>query len=304
MQNQSSTLDKDVEFDYKKPPHENESWDQYLVRSLKRDRESENKLMIIAGPCQIESKEQGIRIASHCAEISDKYGFDYYYKSSFDKANRTSIGGTRGLGFESGLELIRDVAEHSSVKTCVDFHEAHQIDKAFSRLLLPNIIQIPAFLCRQTDLLLKAKEYAGGGGRKADMINVKKGQFLAPWDIDGILSKTGTEHVMITERGTSFGYNTLVVDYTGLDYMLNNYSVPIVFDGTHAVQKPGGQGNSSGGNRDYVPGLCRAAAAIGVNNFFVEVHEDPDNAPSDGPNMLNLKQFEDLLKGIKYHANG
>ena len=247
--------------------------------------------IIIAGPCQIESVDQGNIIATVCKSVCEKYGYDYYFKSSFDKANRTSISGHRGMGLKEGIDAIFKVGYRSQVKTCVDFHDVDQIRLCEDWGWLPDIIQIPAFLCRQTDLLLAAVQ-------TGKLVNIKKGQFLAPWDVTGILSKTGTENVMITERGTSFGYNTLVVDYTGLEYMLNNYDVPIVFDGTHAVQKPGGQGSSSGGNRDYVPGLCRAAAALGVRNFFLEVHEDPDNAPSDGPNMVPLNKLENLLRQL------
>ena len=251
--------------------------------------------IIIAGPCQIESIEQGVKIATVCKAVCEKYGFDYYFKASFDKANRTSIHGERGMGLADGIDALFEVKRTVGVKTCTDFHDTWQIGYAQRENLLPDIIQIPAFLCRQTDLLVTAVKT----GR---IVNIKKGQFLAPWDVMGILSKTGNENVMITERGTSFGYNTLVVDYTGLEYMLNNYNVPIVFDGTHAVQKPGGQGSSSGGNRDHVPGLCRAASALGVSNYFLEVHEDPDNAPSDGPNMLWLADFENVLRDIKdYH---
>jgi 2-dehydro-3-deoxyphosphooctonate aldolase (KDO 8-P synthase) len=253
-------------------------------------------MIIIAGPCQIESKEQGLRIANHCAEICDKYGFDYYFKASFDKANRSSESGIRGPG-NDGLWWIHSIRLDTGIKTCVDFHEPQQIEKAWRAKNLPDIIQIPAFICRQTDLLKAAVE-------TGHTVNIKKGQFLAPWDVAGILSKTGTDNVMITERGTSFGYNNLVVDYTGIQYMLDTFDVPIVFDATHSVQKPGGLGASSGGNRVYVPGLARAAAAVGVKNFFMEVHEDPDNAPSDGPNMLHLKDFENVVKEIKYHVNG
>ena len=250
---------------------------------------------IIAGPCQIENVEQGILIATLCKAVCEKYGFDYYFKASFDKANRTSISGERGMGLMHGIEAIGEVGYSVGVKTCTDFHDIKQIEHCAQLNVLPDIIQIPAFLCRQTDLLLAAVE-------TGKIVNIKKGQFLAPWDVTGILSKTGNENVMITERGSSFGYNTLVVDFTGIDFMLNNYNVPIVFDGTHSVQKPGGEGNSSGGNREYVRGLCRSASALGVSNFFLEVHQDPDNAPSDGPNMLWLPDFEEVIRDIReYH---
>jgi len=252
--------------------------------------------MIIAGPCQIESEEQGIRIANYCKKVCDSLGFEYYFKASFDKANRSHISGERGLGFKKGLTAISNVCRITNVKSCIDFHDVSQIDKAEERGWLPDIIQIPAFLCRQTDLIRRAV-------LTGKIVNIKKGQFLAPWDVSGILSKTGNKNILITERGTSFGYNTLVVDYTGLVYMLkeyqNTHGVPIVFDATHSVQKPGGLGSSTGGNREYVPYLINAAAAVGVQHFFMEVHEDPDNSPSDGPNILHLEDFEGVVKSIK-----
>ena len=253
-------------------------------------------MRIIAGPCQIESVEQGVKIAEHCKDICDALGYDYYFKASFDKANRSHATGKRGLGFVLGTGAIRDVSERVNVKTCVDFHDIRQIKTVFKWGKLPDIIQIPAFLCRQTDLIQEAVKTGA-------TVNIKKGQFLAPWDVSGILSKTGMKNVMITERGICFGYNNLVVDFTGLVYMIKEYQfkhgVPIVFDGTHCVQKPGGLGESSGCNREYVPYLLRAAASVGVENFFMEVHEDPDNSPSDGPNILHLKDFEHVLKSVK-----
>ena len=253
-------------------------------------------MRIIAGPCQIESVEQGVKIAKHCKDICDALGYDYYFKASFDKANRSHATGERGLGFVIGTGMIRDVSEIANVKTCVDFHDVRQIKTVFKWGKAPDIIQIPAFLCRQTDLIQEAMSTGA-------TVNIKKGQFLAPWDVAGILSKTGMDNVLITERGTCFGYNNLVVDFTGLIYMIKQYQqthgVPIVFDATHSVQKPGGLGLSSGGSREYVPYLLRAAAAVGVENFFMEVHEDPDNSPSDGPNILHLKDFEHVLKSVK-----
>jgi 2-dehydro-3-deoxyphosphooctonate aldolase (KDO 8-P synthase) len=253
-------------------------------------------MRIIAGPCQIESISQGKRIAQHCKKVCDSLGYDYYFKASFDKANRSHASGKRGMGFVLGTNAIQTVAELVKVKTCVDFHDIRQIRTVFKWGKLPDIIQIPAFLCRQTDLVQEAVNTGA-------TVNIKKGQFLAPWDVSGILSKTGMENVMITERGSCFGYNNLVVDFTGLVYMIKEYQhghgVPIVFDGTHSVQKPGGLGQSSGGNREYVPYMLRAAAAVGVENFFMEVHEDPDRSPSDGPNILHLKDFEHVLKSIK-----
>ena len=253
-------------------------------------------MRIIAGPCQIESVEQGVKIAKHCKDLCNALGYDYYFKASFDKANRSHATGKRGMGFVLGTGMIKDVSEMASVKTCVDFHDIRQIRTVFKWGKVPDIIQIPAFLCRQTDLIQEAMSTGA-------TVNIKKGQFLAPWDVAGILSKTGMDNVLITERGTCFGYNNLVVDFTGLIYMIKQYQVthgvPIVFDATHSVQKPGGLGQSSGGNREYVPYLLRAAAAVGVENFFMEVHEDPDNSPSAGPNILHLKDFENVLKSIK-----
>ena len=243
---------------------------------------------IIAGPCQHESLKQSLEIARHCAAICSKYGADYIFKASYDKANRSSIKGERGVGLESTMKDFLDLKQRG-YKLLTDVHEVFQVDYIED---IVDVIQIPAFLCRQTDLIQRAC--------KTDcIVNIKKGQFLAPWDMKGILSKTEeAKEVWITERGTSFGYNTLVVDFTGLDYMLNTYSAPIVLDATHAVQKPGGLGDSTGGNRDYVPGLCRAGSALGIEYFFLEVHPDPDNAPSDGLNMLKLEDFDRVVKEI------
>lgn len=254
-------------------------------------------IRIIAGPCQHESLEHSLLIAQTCKDVCDKYGAEYYFKASFDKANRSSIGGKRGRGFAITLNDFEDVKEQTNVKILTDVHTVEQIKEI--HLYYDNIIdvlQIPAFLCRQTDLVQAACE-------TNKIVNIKKGQFLAPWDMEGILSKTeGAKEVWITERGTSFGYNTLVVDFTGLDYMLNNYSTPVVLDATHGVQKPGGLGGSSGGNRDYVPGLCRAGSALGITSFFIEVHPDPDNAPSDGPNMLKLEDFDKVVGEIHEYS--
>ncbi len=253
-------------------------------------------MRIIAGPCQHESMEQSLMIAEECQRVCDKYNIDYYFKASFDKANRTSINGTRGRHDKLIDRLdtfLRNMADMPGIKTLTDVHETWQVAHVSQ---VVDVIQIPAFLCRQTDLIQAVC--------KTDcIVNIKKGQFLAPWDVEGILSKTeGAKEVWITERGTSFGYNTLVVDFTGLDYMLNNYNTPIVLDATHAVQKPGGLGGSSGGNRDYVPGLCRAGSALGIRNFFIEVHEDPNTAPSDGPNALYLKDFERVVDEIHRYS--
>ena len=251
-------------------------------------------MRIIAGPCQHENLEHSLKIAKYCKKVCDKYNIDYYFKASYDKANRTSLSGMRGQGLQSTMsdfaELKNKIAD---LKILTDVHNQNEILKIAAYYNDEvDVLQIPAFLCRQTELILSAC-------KTNKIVNIKKGQFLAPWDVKGILSKTeDAQEVWITERGTSFGYNTLVVDYTGLQYMLENYPVPVILDATHSVQKPGGAGDRSSGNRDYVPGLCRAASALGISNFFLEVHDDPDNAPSDGPNMLNLKDFDKVVEDI------
>jgi 2-dehydro-3-deoxyphosphooctonate aldolase (KDO 8-P synthase) len=255
-------------------------------------------MKIIAGPCQHETLEHSIYIAKHCAEVCARYGIDYIFKASYDKANRSSIEGKRGIGIVETMKDFAYMKQHiDGLKILTDVHnvyEVHYVDRSE----VVDVIQIPAFLCRQTDIVKAACE-------TRMIVNIKKGQFLAPWDVAGILSKTHqAKEVWITERGTSFGYNTLVVDYTGLDYMLTHYN-NVVFDVTHSVQKPGGLGTSSGGNREYVPGLARAASALGVQNFFIEVHTNPDDAPSDGPNMLKIEDFESVVAQIvKYNYKG
>jgi 2-dehydro-3-deoxyphosphooctonate aldolase (KDO 8-P synthase) len=245
---------------------------------------------IIAGPCQHESLEQSLEIARECRRVCDLYDFEYYFKASFDKANRTNISGKRGIGIDDTLPDFQ-VLSRAGFKLLTDVHTIGQISRCKG---VVDVLQIPAFLCRQTDLIVEAC-------KSNCVVNIKKGQFLAPWDIKGILSKTkDAKEVWITERGTSFGYNTLVTDFTGIQYMRNNFSVPVVFDVTHSVQKPGGQGDSSGGNRSYVPSLANAAAGMGVDNFFLEVHPDPDNAPSDGPNMLKLEDFAETIRQIYF----
>ena len=250
-------------------------------------------MRIIAGPCQHEGLAQSAEIARECKRVCDKYGIEYYFKASYDKANRSSMQGKRGMGMEATLTDFLALKVELGVKTLTDVHDYVQvarIEREFKDAV--DVYQIPAFLCRQTDLLQAACA-------TDKIVNIKKGQFLAPWDVEGILTKTeGAKEVWITERGTSFGYNTLVTDFTGLDYMLNNIDADIVFDLTHSVQKPGGLGGSSGGNRAYVPGLARAGSALGIKNFFIEVHTDPDNAPSDGPNMLLLDNFERVVDDI------
>jgi 2-dehydro-3-deoxyphosphooctonate aldolase (KDO 8-P synthase) len=247
-------------------------------------------MRIIAGPCQHESIEQSLEIAEHCKTVCDSYGFEYYFKASFDKANRTNINSRRGAGLTKTISDFKILKNRiPSLKIVTDVHDVNHV---FHVKDIVDVIQIPAFLCRQTDLVRAAVE-------SGCTVNIKKGQFLAPWDVAGILSKTdGAKETWITERGTSFGYNRLVVDFTGIVYMLNTYDCDIVLDATHAVQAPGGNGDSSGGNRDYVPGLLRAGSALGVTSFFLEVHPDPDSAPSDGANMLKLEDFEKAIKDI------
>ena len=256
-------------------------------------------MRIIAGPCQHESVEQSLEIARECKRVCDTLDIDYVFKASFDKANRTSMKGQRGKGLDVTLEAFRTLKlEIASLKTLTDVHDVQQVNTIkdiYDDAV--DILQIPAFLCRQTDLIRACV-------KTGKIINIKKGQFLAPWDIKGILSKTdGAKRVWITERGTSFGYNTLVVDFTGMAYIMDNYGADLIFDVTHSVQKPGGLGGSSGGNRLYVPRLAKAGAAIGVRSFFIEVHADPVVAPSDGPNMIKLKDFEKLASDIKNHGS-
>jgi len=253
-------------------------------------------LRIIAGPCQHETLTDSLMIAKECKRVCDKHGIEYIFKASFDKANRSSQSGKRGVGMEATLTDFLALKVELGIKTLTDVHDYVQvsrIEREFKDAV--DVYQIPAFLCRQTDLLQAACA-------TDKIVNIKKGQFLAPWDVKGILSKTeGAKEVWVTERGTSFGYNSLVVDYTGLSYMLDNYDTDIVFDVTHSVQKPGGLGDSSGGNRDYVPGLARAGSALGITSFFIEVHPMPDDSPSDGPNMLRLDNFEQVVDDlVKY----
>ena len=244
---------------------------------------------IIAGPCQHETLYKSLDIAEQCQEICDKYGVEYIFKASYDKANRTSINGIRGLGLHDTIQDFLQMEETIGVRLLTDVHEVEHIQYLKD---VVDVLQIPAFLCRQTDLIQAAC--------KTDcIVNIKKGQFLAPWDVEGILSKTSeAKEVWITERGTSFGYNNLVVDFTGLQYMLMAYNCPIVYDISHSVQRPGGNKESSGGDRSYIPGLARASSALGITNFFIEVHPDPDNAPSDGPNMLKLEDFDRVVEDI------
>ena len=248
------------------------------------------KMMVIAGPCVIESEKMTMQIAKELKEISDRLNVEYYFKASFDKANRTSISSYRGPGIDDGMKILKKVKDTYSLKIVTDIHEPWQAEVVSD---VVDIIQIPAFLCRQTDLLVAA-------AHTGKIINVKKAQFLAPWDMKNVVTKieeSGNKNIMLCERGTSFGYNTLVVDMTGIQEM-KKFGYPVVFDATHSVQKPGGKGNATGGNREYVEPLAKAAIAAGADALFFEVHPDPDNALSDGPNMVYLDEFEDMLKRI------
>lgn len=242
---------------------------------------------LIAGPCAIESEEMAMDIAEKMKAITDKLGIDYTFKGSFDKANRTSIHSKRGLGIDEGLRILQKVKDTYNIPVATDIHESWQAEPVGN---VVDIVQIPAFLCRQTDLLIAA-------AKTGKCINIKKAQFLAPWDMKNCLQKvveSGNSNVMLCERGTSFGYNTLVVDMTGLVEM-KKFGYPVIFDATHSVQKPGGKGDATGGNREYVEYLAKAAIAVGVDGLFMETHQNPDEAWSDGPNMVKLDDMEELL---------
>ena len=248
------------------------------------------KLSLMAGPCQMESRDHAFMIAGTLVELCKSLGIGLVYKSSYDKANRTSISGKRGIGLEKAMEVFTDLKKEYGFPVVTDVHTEEQCG-----LVAPtvDILQIPAFLCRQTDLLVAA-------AKTGRAINVKKGQFLAPWDMKNVLAKfteSGNPNVMLCERGTSFGYNTLVSDMRSLPTMAA-LGAPVVFDATHSVQQPGGQGGSTGGQREFVETLSRAAVAVGIAGLFVETHEDPDNAPSDGPNMVHLKDMPRLLETL------
>ncbi|RKK03003.1 3-deoxy-8-phosphooctulonate synthase [Pseudoroseomonas wenyumeiae] len=247
-------------------------------------------ISVIAGPCQLESRAHALEMASALKEISGRLGIGLVYKTSFDKANRTSARAQRGLGLEKSLPIFAEIRESLGLPVLTDVHDAHQCAEVAQAV---DVLQIPAFLCRQTDLLLAA----AATGR---VVNVKKGQFLAPWDMGNVVEKivgAGNPNVMLTERGTSFGYNTLISDFRGLPIMAGT-GAPVIFDATHSVQQPGAMGGSSGGQREFVPVLARAAVAVGTAGLFIETHEDPDHAPSDGPNMVPLRQFEGLLRDL------
>ncbi|MBL6935225.1 MAG: 3-deoxy-8-phosphooctulonate synthase [Alphaproteobacteria bacterium] len=244
-------------------------------------------LVLIAGPCVLESRDHALEMAAGLSEITAGLGLGLIFKSSFDKANRTSLSGIRGVGMEVGLQILADVADKYSCPVLTDVHEPEHCEAAAQAV---DVLQIPAFLCRQTDLLLAA----AATGRA---VNIKKGQFLAPWDMAHVAAKvaeSGNHHILLTERGASFGYNTLVSDMRALPIMAG-LGYPVVFDATHSVQQPGGQGGSSGGQREFVPVLARAAVSVGVAAVFLETHQNPDQAPSDGPNMVPLKELPGLL---------
>lgn len=247
-------------------------------------------LILIAGPCVIESEDMAFQIAGYMKEIARKYDLDYYYKASFDKANRTSLYSYRGLGIDKGLEILLKVKREYGLRICTDIHEPWQAERAAK---VADIIQIPAFLCRQTDLLIAA-------ARTGRIINVKKAQFMAPWDMKNVVEKiqrSGNARIMLSERGTSFGYNNLVVDMTSIIEMKKN-GVPVIFDATHSVQKPGGNGTSTGGNREYAEYLARAAVAVGADGLFMEVHPEPEKALSDGANSVRLEDVEQMIQRI------
>ncbi len=251
---------------------------------------NDKPLVLIAGPCAMESRAHALEMAQALTEICADLGVGLIYKSSFDKGNRTSVNSARGVGLGKALDVFAEIRESLGCPVVTDVHEAHQCSPVAEAV---DVLQIPAFLCRQTDLLLAA-------GKTGRAINVKKGQFLAPWDMVNVAAKiasTGNNKIMLCERGTSFGYNTLVNDMRALPIMAET-GFPVVFDATHSVQQPGGQGDRSGGQRQFVPTMARAAIAVGVAAVFIETHQDPDNAPSDGPNMVPLKQMSDMLKGL------
>ncbi len=246
--------------------------------------------VLIAGPCQMESRDHAMRMAGALKDLCAKAGVGLIYKTSFDKANRTSVKGKRGIGLEDSLPVFAEIRERLGIAMLTDVHAPEQCAPVAE---VVDVLQIPAFLCRQTDLLLAA-------GSTGNAINVKKGQFLAPWDMENVVGKiasTGNERILLTERGASFGYNTLVVDMRSLPIMART-GYPVVFDATHSVQQPGGQGASSGGEREFAPILARAAVAVGVAAIFAETHQDPDNAPSDGPSMVPLARMPEFIASL------
>jgi 2-dehydro-3-deoxyphosphooctonate aldolase (KDO 8-P synthase) len=251
---------------------------------------NDKPLTIIAGPCVMESRQHALDMSSQLFEIAAKLGVGLVYKSSYDKANRTSIDGVRGIGLEDALTIFTEIRETLGCPVLTDVHSAEEATKAAEGV---DVLQIPAFLCRQTDLLIAA-------GNTGKVLNIKKGQFLAPWDMANVVKKvesTGNQNIMVCERGASFGYNTLVSDMRALP-ILAQTGYPVIFDATHSVQQPGGQGTSSGGQREFAPVLARAAVSVGVAGVFMETHNDPDNAPSDGPNMIKLVDLPDVIETL------
>jgi 2-dehydro-3-deoxyphosphooctonate aldolase (KDO 8-P synthase) len=248
-------------------------------------------LALIAGPCALESRAHALEMASALKEIAARLKIGLVYKTSFDKANRTSSKSARGMGLDQALPIFADIRDTLGIPVLTDVHEIEQCARVAQAV---DVLQIPAFLCRQTDLLIAA-------AKTGKTVNVKKGQFLAPWDMKNVVAKVtgaGNRNVLVTERGASFGYNTLVSDMRALPIMARDIGAPVIFDATHSVQQPGGQGTSSGGEREFVPVLARAAVAVGVAGVFIETHQDPDKAPSDGPNMVPLKEMEGLLRRL------
>ena len=248
-------------------------------------------ISVIAGPCQLESRAHALEVAHALKEIANRLKIGLVFKTSFDKANRTSASAARGIGLDDALPIFAEIRETLGLPVLTDVHENDQCARAAEAV---DVLQIPAFLCRQTDLLLAA-------AATGKVVNVKKGQFLAPWDMANVVSKltsSGNDKVLVTEHGASFGYNTLVSDMRALPILARTTGAPVIFDATHSVQQPGGQGTSSGGQREFVPVLARAAVAVGVAGVFIETHPDPDRAPSDGPNMVPLREFEALVKTL------
>ncbi len=248
-------------------------------------------LTLIAGPCQMESREHAFMMAGELKALTERLGIGFIYKSSFDKANRTSLSGKRGLGLDNSLGVFADLKKEFGLPVLTDVHTEEQ---CYAAAEVVDVLQIPAFLCRQTDLLVAA-------AKTGRVVNVKKGQFLAPWDMRNVVAKitgSGNDQVLVTERGVSFGYNTLVSDMRALPIMAETTGAPVIFDATHSVQQPGGKGDATGGERRFVETLARAAVAVGVAGVFIETHQDPDNAPSDGPNMVALKDLGGLLERL------
>lgn len=260
---------------------------QRTVKIGNIDLGADHPIAFITGPCQLENRDHAMMMAEKISNLCAKNGAGYIFKASYDKANRSSISSARGIGMEEGLRILQDISREFNCPVITDVHEASQCQAASEAV---DILQIPAFLCRQTDLLLAA-------GKTGKPINIKKGQFLAPWDMWNVAEKiasTGNRDILLCERGTSFGYNTLVNDFRGLQSMAET-GYPVIFDATHSVQQPSGRGNTSGGERQFVAGLARAACAMGVSGVFIETHEDPDNAPCDGPNMIAIDQMGALM---------